>query len=145
MSSVKMALLVVDVQGYFSSMVTKCLPNILKLCQSFSETSPPLPIIFTQHGHTKEELTTDPSPSMLVRRWSPANSIARGSEDWELVDEIKDFVAMANQRKGSSVQKVQKNTYDAFLNTDLASILEREKVERVVVTGCMVGLRIYML
>lgn len=83
---------------------------------------------------------------MLVRRWSPANSIARGSEDWELVDEIQDFVAKAEKKKkGSSIQKVQKNTYDAFLNTDLASILEREKVERVVVTGCMVSLRTYLL
>ena len=88
----------------------------------------------------------DPSPSMLVRRWSPANSIARGSEDWELVEEIKEFLAKEEKKKkGSSIQKVQKNTYDAFLNTNLASILEREKVERVVVTGCMVSLQIYSL
>lgn len=32
---------------------------------------------------------------------------------------------------------VAKNTYDAFLNTDLSNILERKSIERVVVCGVM--------
>lgn len=32
---------------------------------------------------------------------------------------------------------VDKNTYDAFINTNLASLLEERKVERIVVVGVM--------
>lgn len=43
--------------------------------------------------------------------------------------------------EGKSKEKwprvVHKNTYDAFINTDLAQILEEEMVERVIVCGVM--------
>lgn len=119
-------LLIVDVQRVFVDMITLALPNILKLCDHFQTSN--LPLIFTQHGHSKEELTP-PLKNQLVRKWGPAGSIATGTRDWEFLSEIKKIAK--DQRV------VAKNTYDAFLNTDLSNILERESVERVVVCGVM--------
>ncbi|KAI4218843.1 MAG: hypothetical protein L6R36_008719, partial [Xanthoria steineri] len=67
----------------------------------------------------------------LVRKWTPSGSIAKGSQDWELMPDIA-TLATANDNP-----IVHKNTYDAFLNTDLAALLEAKKVERVVVCGVM--------
>ena len=101
--------------------------HIKQLHGAFEKAS--LPVIFTQHGHTKEELTP-PMRDELVRRWGPDGSIARGSKDWELIPEI---AKLAND----SYPRVQKNTFDAFINTDLASLPEEQKVQRVVVCGVM--------
>jgi nicotinamidase-related amidase len=87
-----------------------------------------MPCIFTQHGHTNAELTP-PHKNQLVRKWGPDGSIKVGTEDWELIPEIADQV--------SSSPVIAKNTYDAFINTNLASILEEKQVERVVVVGVM--------
>ena len=120
------ALLVVDVQHVFLSMTTVALPNILRLCDHFRSSN--LELIFTQHGHSEEELTP-PHTNQLVRKWGPDGSIATGSRDWELLPEIKKMA------KGHRV--VAKNTYDAFLDTDLNDVLKRGAVARVVVCGVM--------
>ncbi|KAI9812008.1 MAG: hypothetical protein M1827_004900 [Pycnora praestabilis] len=120
------ALLIVDMQHIFLSMTSTSLANVTRLIKHFQTHS--LPRIFTQHGHTKEELTP-PFNNQLVRRWGPSGSIAIGSSDWELLPEIKELT------EGCPV--VGKNTYDAFINTDLDSILKEKKVERVVVCGVM--------
>lgn len=59
----------------------------------------------------------------------PDGSIARGSSDWELIPEL--------QQLAKNCAKVQKNTYDAFINTELGALLEEGQVERVVVCGVM--------
>ena len=64
-----------------------------------------------------------------MRKLGPDGAIATGSRDWELVPEIKKVA------KGHRV--VAKNTYDAFINTDLEDVLKRGSVERVVVCGVM--------
>ncbi|KAI4270944.1 MAG: hypothetical protein LQ337_006362 [Flavoplaca oasis] len=136
------ALLIVDMQKVFSSMTTTCLPKILRLATHFKTHS--LPIIFTQHGHSKAELTP-PLRNQLVRKWGPSGSIATGSHDWELMHSIADFISSSSSTKHdgnktgetSSYPIIPKNTYDAFLNTNLASVLEENKVERVVVCGVM--------
>ena len=64
-----------------------------------------------------------------MRKWGPDGSIATGSRDWELVPEIK--------KRAREHRVVAKNTYDAFLNTDLNDVLKRGAVERVVVCGVM--------
>ena len=120
------ALLVVDVQHIFLSMTTVALPNILKLCDHFSSSN--LQIVFTQHGHSEEELTP-PCRNQLVRKLGPDGAIATGSRDWELVPEIK--------KLAKDHRVVAKNTYDAFINTDLDDVLKRGSVERVVVCGVM--------
>lgn len=119
-------LLVIDMQRVFVNMTTVALPNILKLCDHFKASN--LPLIFTQHGHSKEELTP-PLENQLVRKWGPAGSIAIGTRDWDFLPEIR--------KTAKDHRVVAKNTYDAFLNTDLSNILERESIERVVVYGVM--------
>lgn len=119
-------LLIVDMQHVFVDMTTVALPNILKLCDKFKAST--FPLIFTQHGHSKEELTP-PLKNQLVRKWGPAGSIATGTRDWELMPEVKKIA--------KDHRVVAKNTYDAFLNTDLSNILERNSIERVVVCGVM--------
>ncbi|KAL2041584.1 hypothetical protein N7G274_005966 [Stereocaulon virgatum] len=120
------ALLVIDMQHVFLNMTSTALPNILKLIDHFAAKS--LPILFTQHGHSKEELTP-PYKNQLVRKWGPNGSIHTGSKDWELIPEV------AIKAKGNPI--VAKNTYDAFIDTNLAEILKEKKVERLVACGVM--------
>jgi nicotinamidase-related amidase len=122
----KTALVIVDMQNVFHQMVTAAIPRIQELHSFFTAES--LPVLFTQHGHTTEELTP-PFKNQLVRRWGPDGSIHKGSKDWELIPTIKKFV------EDSPV--VAKNTYDAFINTDLDDILRERGVGRVVVCGVM--------
>ncbi|KAL9126007.1 MAG: hypothetical protein Q9217_004871 [Psora testacea] len=120
------ALLVVDMQNVFLPMTSTALPNILRLTSHFRNIS--LPMIYTQHGHTKEELTP-PYKNQLVRKWGPEGSIAKGTKPWELIPEI------AEAAKGCPV--VGKNTYDAFINTDIETMLKEKGVEKVVVCGVL--------
>lgn len=135
------ALLVVDMQEFFRSMTTTCLPNILTLTKHFSSSSSP--ITFTQHGHSQEELKADPSPNQLVRKWGANGSIKIGSDDWEIMGELQPFLPAKSKNEKRWI--VPKNTYDAFLppsfieksTPSLLSILEQEKVDRVIVCGVM--------
>lgn len=133
MAPPRTALLVIDMQRIFEPMTTAALPHIKTLVSRFQAAS--APIIFTQHGHSEEELTTVPSPSQLVRRWGPAGSIAYGSDDWELQDAMRAYLEPASP--GHRPRVVHKNTYDAFVNTDLARVLERAGIRRTVVCGVM--------
>ncbi|TPX07351.1 uncharacterized protein E0L32_002179 [Thyridium curvatum] len=124
----KTALLVVDMQNFFGPMVVDSLPNVVTLIKHFRSLD--LPVIFTQHGHKKEELVAD-SKSQLVRKWGIDNSVHYGSKAWELLPEIDALF------KQGRFPVIPKNTYDAFLGTDLEKILKEEGVERVVVCGVM--------
>lgn len=139
-SSPKTALLVIDMQRFFEPMTTHtALSNIKKLISHFQASSPSAPILFMQHGHSKEELITVPSPNQLVRKWGPEGSIAYGSKDWELQDYFQDMVNDNNNSKKTNKwpRVLHKNTYDGFINTDLGRILEEEGVKRTVVCGVM--------
>ncbi|KAI0024732.1 Isochorismatase-like protein [Xylariomycetidae sp. FL0641] len=125
----KTALLVVDMQRYFESMTTAAVPHIKELVSYFQTVS--APVVFTQHGHSKEELETVPSPNQLVRKWGPGGSIAYGSRDWELQDSMRGYAS----QPGSTL--VAKNTYDGFIHTTLAKVLEEKAIERVLVCGTM--------
>ncbi|KAK9779978.1 putative Isochorismatase-like domain-containing protein [Seiridium cardinale] len=120
------ALLVIDMQQYFSGMAKKATPNIKALQKYFQENSQP--IIYTQHGHPEEDFRP-PYKNQLVRRWGPSRSIHRGSPEWELIPWVKKSV-------GES-PIVAKNTYDAFVNTNLPELLEKDGVERLVICGVM--------
>ncbi|KAL9599702.1 MAG: hypothetical protein Q9219_003690 [cf. Caloplaca sp. 3 TL-2023] len=122
----KTALLVIDMQNTFASMVDRCLPNILRLNSHFQSYG--MPRIFTQHGHTKEELTP-PLENQLVKKWGPSGSIERGSHNWELMLDIA--------KAARDCPIIHKNTYDAFINTNLADILKEQGTERVIVCGVM--------
>jgi nicotinamidase-related amidase len=134
------ALLVIDMQNFFYEMCTlDTIPNITKLVSSFRERS--LPVIFTQHGHTQEELTPPHyGGNQLVRKWGPEGSIKRGSEEWKLIPEIAKLVGSAEisaSAPDNSSIVVAKNTYDAFINTTLSMVLEEKQVRRVVICGVM--------
>ena len=120
------ALLIVDMQYVFLDMTSTALPNVLQLIDHFKAKA--MPCIFTQHGHTKEELTP-PYKNQLVRKWGPNGSIAIGSRDWEMIPEVA--------RKAEGCSLVGKNTYDAFINTNLNNIMEEKNVEKIVVCGVM--------
>ena len=70
-----------------------------------------------------------PYKNQLVQKWGPSGSIATGSEDWKLIPDI------AKSAKGHRI--VGKNTYDAFINTDLDKILKELDVQTVAVCGVM--------
>ncbi|KAK5162850.1 uncharacterized protein LTR77_011107 [Saxophila tyrrhenica] len=123
----KTALLIIDMQNFFAPMATSALPNIQKLHSFFSTSN--RPILFTQHGHPESDLKP-PYKNQLVRRWGPSGSIHRGSKEGDFMPGIRELVH-------DSAEIVQKNTYDAFINTDLAERLEKKGVERLVVCGVM--------
>ncbi|KAI1459811.1 Isochorismatase hydrolase [Annulohypoxylon moriforme] len=131
-SSIKSALLVVDMQDFFTAMTEAALPQIRILIRHFNSAN--LPVIFTQHGHDEVDLSGPPYHNQLVRKWGPEGSIRLGSKDWELQVPMKQLI---EEEFGEDVQIVRKNTYDAFINTDLGERLKSLKVERVVVCGCM--------
>ncbi|OTB17509.1 hypothetical protein K445DRAFT_316126 [Daldinia sp. EC12] len=131
MASLRTALLVIDMQNYFTSMTQTALPQLQTLAHHFK--SRKLPVIFTQHGHEDADLSGPPYRNQLVRKWGPGGSIHFGSEDWALQAPIKKLI----KDLGGDPQIVYKNTYDAFINTDLDERLKRLGVERVVVCGCM--------
>ena len=126
----KTALLVIDMQNFFEPMTKDCLPNVLRLSSFFCENG--LTQIFTRHGHTKEELTP-PFTNQLVRKWGPEGSIAIGTHDFQLIKEI----ATAHEQAAGEIPVLLKNTYDAFINTDLDAILKHRKIDRVILTGVM--------
>lgn len=125
----KTVLLIIDMQIFFMSMTKDCLPNILTLSTFFRDHA--MPQIFTQHGHSELELA-HPERNQLVRKWGPEGSIAHGSKDWELIPQI----ARAWGEAGKP-EIVAKNTYDAFINTNLEERLREMGVERVVLCGVM--------
>ncbi|KAK5075302.1 hypothetical protein LTR64_001507 [Lithohypha guttulata] len=134
----KTALLIIDMQRYFESMTTTALPNIKRLITHFQHTSSP--IIFTQHGHTPDELSGKTS-NQLVRKWGPNGSIAINSHAWHIQDSLqhylKDTPSPTTKPSSKRPRIVLKNTYDAFINTNLQQILDEANVQRVVVCGVM--------
>jgi nicotinamidase-related amidase len=88
--------------------------------------------IFTQHGHTPEELTP-PFTNQLVKKWGPQGSIAIGTQDFELIRDVN----ISHEKAAEESLILLKNTYDAFINTSLETILKHHKIERVVICGVM--------
>ncbi|KAI1813896.1 Isochorismatase-like protein [Poronia punctata] len=122
------ALLVIDMQVYFEPMTRTALPNIQKLISAFKSTSST--IIFTPNTATLTKNSfANPSPNQIVRKWGPENSIASGSDEWRIQKSMPTST--------STAIIVAKNTYDAFINTNLTEIMESKGIERVVVCGVM--------
>lgn len=120
------ALIVTDVQNAFLDPLKAALPNILRLIQHFD--SKKSLCIFSQHGHTEEELK-EPVTNQLVRKYGSDGSIKIGTQSWRLIADIDELA------KGRTLEG--KNSYDAFLNTDLEQILQKHGVQRVFVCGAL--------
>ena len=123
------ALLIIDMQEFFADMVVNSMPRVIELSDFFTKRG--LPQYFTQHGHTEEELSGK-VPNQLVRKWGADGSIAIGSPHWQLIPDVVEAF-----KKAGEPRIVRKNTYDAFINTDLEEQLKNDGVERIVVVGVM--------
>lgn len=66
-------------------------------------------------------------PVILIQHTDPREGLAKGSSAWRLLDEL-------DSAPEDSV--VEKTACDAFLNTELESILERNSVTELIITGC---------
>ncbi|GLT45687.1 hypothetical protein SLA2020_195010 [Shorea laevis] len=118
------ALLVIDMQNYFSSMAKPIMNNtllIVDLCRRAS-----IPIFFTRHCHKS------PTDYGMLDEWWNGDLILDGSPDSELIPEIGQLAA--------ADEVVEKNTYNAFMNTDLQERLAEKGVKEVIVTGVMTNL-----
>ena len=117
------ALLVIDMQNYFGQIVQPVLGNILHVIQSCHQKK--ISIIFTQHGHK------DPAQDGgELREWW-GQVILEGTEDWKFLPEIP---------VGPKDTILSKKHYSAFLETDLANILQSKKVRDVIISGVMTNL-----
>ncbi|KAF4387053.1 hypothetical protein G4B88_024625 [Cannabis sativa] len=120
------ALLVIDVQNYFSSMAKPILPNLLstiRLCRRAS-----IPVIFTRHCHK----SLDDNP--ILAEWWNGELIFDGTPEAELMPDLD-----SDLRLGEDVV-LEKNTYSAFQGTKLEEILRERRVEEVIVAGVMTNL-----
>nr|XP_008361908.2 nicotinamidase 2-like [Malus domestica] len=119
------ALLVIDVQNYFSAMARPILQNLLttiRLCRRAS-----IPVIFTRHAHKS------PSDYGMLDEWWNGDLVYDGTPESQLMPEL--------DRRGPDEDRVfDKNTYSAFRNTGLEEYLKEKGVEEVIVTGVMTNL-----
>jgi isochorismate hydrolase len=117
------ALLAIDMQNFFHRIAQPVLENILRVIQSCRQKN--IPVIFTQHGHTKPE-----SDGGVLREWW-GELIISGTEDWKFLPEIridpKDTV-------------IPKKRYSAFFRTDLDKILRSRKIRDLIISGVMTNL-----
>ncbi|CAL0308416.1 unnamed protein product [Lupinus luteus] len=117
------ALLVIDMQNYFSSMATPILPHLnttISLCRRAS-----IPVFFTRHRHKS------PSDYGMLGEWWSGDLVFDGTPEAELMEAL--------DRDGDDMV-VEKNTYSAFRNTGLEEKLVEMGVEEVIVTGVMTNL-----
>ncbi|KAF3455928.1 hypothetical protein FNV43_RR00571 [Rhamnella rubrinervis] len=117
------ALLVIDVQNYFSSMATPILQNLLTTIQLCRRAS--IPIIFTRHCHKS------PADYGMLGEWWDGDLIFDGTREAELMPELD---------RRPQDQVVEKNTYSGFNGTRLEEMLKERRVEEVIVTGVMTNL-----
>ncbi|XP_077220300.1 nicotinamidase 2-like [Tasmannia lanceolata] len=117
------ALLVIDMQNYFSSIAKPILPTIkttINLCRNSQ-----IPVIFTRHNHKS------PSDYGMLGEWWNNDLILDGTVGSELLLEI-------GRRSGEKV--VEKSTYSAFWGTDLEDFLKGNGISEVIITGVMTNL-----
>lgn len=129
METDKTALVVVDMQNSFASEEGKLfseksrdiIPDIAELIDEFGKDGL---VVYTQDTHTDEQFNQMDNYDEF-ERWG--EHCIEGSWGHKIVDELR----------GKEDYKVQKNTYDAFHNTNLDSILEDENIENVVIVGTL--------
>ncbi len=117
------ALLVIDLQNYFSRIIQPVLENILRVIQSCRQRG--IPILFTQHGHIHPES----DGGELIDWWGEV--IVRGTEDWRLIREVK-------VEPGEII--LPKKHYSAFLETELNSMLQSKGIKDLIISGVMTNL-----
>ncbi|KAE8672725.1 Nicotinamidase 2 [Hibiscus syriacus] len=118
------ALLVIDLQNYFSSVANPILPNVIttiNLCRRAS-----IPVFFTRHNHKS------PADYGMLVEWWNNDLLFDGTFDAELIPEI--------QRLSKPDEVVEKHTYSAFEDTRLYGLLAERGVEEVIIVGVMTNM-----
>ncbi len=116
------ALLVIDMQDYFldpsskafipsSKVILPKIKELISLCQITG-----MPIIFTRHVDVEKGGTMDQWWGGMLEKDDPLSNIT------EELDTSKSDI-------------IEKNHYDAFLNTDLDSLLKEKGIRRVIISG----------
>ncbi len=116
----KAALLVIDVQEYFRTMIEPIMENILALMEMGRKKG--VRIFFTRHGHSKP----DKDGGMLGKWWG--DLIEYGSPEWELIGELN---------PSAKEPVIDKNRYSAFFNTGLDDRLRSFGIEDLIICGVM--------
>jgi isochorismate hydrolase len=114
------ALLVIDMQQYFLSILSPILDRVLSIIEACRSRN--VRTIFTRHGHA--DVAED--GGMLAKWWG--DLIECGSKDWEL---IKSLIPTHTDRI------IDKNRYSVFKGTDLDKSLKSKKIEELIITGVM--------
>ncbi|MCP4648668.1 MAG: cysteine hydrolase [PVC group bacterium] len=124
----KSALIVIDMQNVFleegqSSFIPSApaiIPYVKQLCENFILKD--RPVIFTRH------INTEKNAKMMSRWWK--SIIVEDNKSSQLTNKL-------DYSKGILIKKHQ---YDAFLETDLESILIKQDVSQLVICGVMTHL-----
>jgi len=117
------ALLVVDMQRYFSSICEPIVPAVRRVVDACRRRG--TPVLFTQHGHA--DAASD--GGMLAEWWDEL--IGEGTEAHQLLAEI-------GLRPGDPV--IAKRRYSAFHDTELGHLLRDRGIEELSVAGVMTNL-----
>ena len=117
------ALLVIDLQHFFSQIAQPILKNTMQVIQSCREKN--IQVIFTQHGHVNPAS----DGGVLAEWWGEI--IRYGTEDWKFLSEIKieskDII-------------IPKKRYSAFFETDLDPMLRSKGIRNLIISGVMTNL-----
>ncbi len=117
------ALLVIDLQNFFHQIIQPILGNILQVIQSCRKEN--VPILFTQHGHTKQG-----SDGGVLGEWW-GELIIDATEDWKFISEMS-----LDPRD----KVIPKKRYSAFFETDLDTTLRSRGIQDLIVSGVMTNL-----
>ena len=117
------ALLVIDMQNFFSRIVRPILKNLLRVIETCRQKD--VPVVFTQHGHTEPQM----DGGVLGQWWGEV--ILHGTTDWKFLPEIQ---------IESKDKILPKKRYSAFYGTDLESFLRSKGVRDLVISGVMTNL-----
>ncbi|POO03562.1 Isochorismatase-like [Trema orientale] len=115
------ALLVIDIQNYFSATAKPIIPKVLatiRLCRRAS-----IPVIFIRHCHKS------PADHGLLPEWWNGHVLLDGTPDSELMPDLDHDI----RPKDDVI--LEKTTYGAFQSTRLEEVLRERGVEEVIVTG----------
>ena len=124
------ALILIDLQVHFGSAAAGLAPRLAHLAAAARAVG--VPVVWTQHGHP--DPATDAATSNLVRWWGTEHSIKVGSPGWCLVAGLG-----VDEEAGDTVLG-EKQTYDAFHGTRLASLLDAAGRTAVVIGGVLTEL-----
>lgn len=126
------ALLVIDVQNYFSSMATPIMCNLnttIDLCRHAS-----IPVIFTRHRHKSSA-----SDAGMLQEWWFGDLIIDGTLESQLMEDLHRKNGCRSSGEGGDMV-VEKSSYSAFRKTGLEEKLVEMGVKEVIVSGVMTNL-----